>query len=136
MVAPPVALAPVDVISSIFWPLVAVVPLVANFMALPLVSEFVFRSPQMIDASQKEVVDFLIACDGSALLVSQKCQEDPSQRDAAKTESWARKAAVKGAAQLRGALKPHSNDRQSGATMLVAAGWSCPQACRRSVILS
>jgi hypothetical protein len=83
---------------------------VEDFLALPLISEFVFRSPQMIDASQKEVVDFLIACGGSALLVSQKCQEDPTRRDVGKTGSWARKAAVKGAAQLRGALKPRSND--------------------------
>ena len=83
---------------------------VEDFLALPLISEFVFRSPQMIDASQKEVVDFLITCGGSAMLVSQKCQEDPTQRDAVKTEAWARKAAVKAAAQLRGAMKPRTNN--------------------------
>jgi hypothetical protein len=42
---------------------------------------------------------------GSGILISQKCQEDPTSRDERKTELWARKN-VKGAArQLCGALR-------------------------------
>jgi dsDNA-binding SOS-regulon protein len=79
---------------------------VEDFMALPLVREFVFRSPLSLDREvQKEVVDFLIAHGETAILVSQKCQEDPSARTGAKVASWARKAARGAASQLRGALR-------------------------------
>ncbi len=54
---------------------------------------------------QKEVVDFLIAHDGTAIFVSQKCQEDPLTRTGAKASSWARKAAKGAASQLCGALR-------------------------------
>src|SRR2546429_157943 len=36
---------------------------VEEFLSLPLVSEFVFRSPQTVDGSQREVADFLVTCD-------------------------------------------------------------------------
>jgi hypothetical protein len=70
------------------------------------VREFVFRSPQTLDNGiQKEVVDLLVAHGDTAILVSQKCQEDPSARTGAKASSWARKAAKAAASQLCGALR-------------------------------
>jgi hypothetical protein len=79
---------------------------VDDFLSLPFVREFVFRSPQFLDKTvQKEVVDFLIAHGDTALLVSQKCQEVPSARTGAKVSAWSRKAASGAAAQLRGALR-------------------------------
>src|SRR2546429_1206941 len=53
---------------------------VEEFLSLPLVSEFVFRSPQTVDGSQREVADFLVTCDAPGILISQKCQEDPTVR--------------------------------------------------------
>ncbi len=78
---------------------------VEDFLAMPLVREFVFRSPQSLDNTiQKEVVDFLISYGNTTILVSQKCQEDPSVRTGAKAIAWARKAAKRAASQLCGAL--------------------------------
>jgi hypothetical protein len=44
------------------------------FLALPLVSEFVFRSPQIVDTTQKEVADLLVSQTGASILLSLKCQ--------------------------------------------------------------
>jgi hypothetical protein len=75
------------------------------FLALPLVSEFVFRSPQIVDTTQKEVADLLVSQTGASILLSLKCQGDPARRDAIKTTSWANKQARKALNQLRGALR-------------------------------
>jgi hypothetical protein len=75
-------------------------------LAAPFISEFVFRSPQMFDGTQKEVADLLIVHKDSGLLVSQKAQEDPLSRDERKNELWVLKAAKKGLDQLAGALRP------------------------------
>ncbi len=53
---------------------------VESFISPSFVAEFVFRSPQVIDGTQKEVADFLIHRADEALLVSQKCQDDPTSR--------------------------------------------------------
>jgi len=53
---------------------------VQDFLSLPFVSEFVFRSLQTLDGTQKEVADFLIAYPGVGILMSQKTQKDPSAR--------------------------------------------------------
>lgn len=74
----------------------------------PFISEFVFRSPQMIDASQKEVADLLILHKGNGLLVSQKAQKDPESRSESKNELWVLKAVRKGVNQLLGAMRPSS----------------------------
>jgi hypothetical protein len=79
-----------------------------ELLSAPFISEFVFRSPQMIDASQKEVADLLIVHKGNGLLVSQKAQEDPESRSDSKNELWVLKAARKGVSQLLGALRPSS----------------------------
>jgi hypothetical protein len=75
-------------------------------LAAPFISEFVFRSPQMLDGTQKEVADLLIVHTDKGLLVSQKAQEDPLSRDQQKNELWVLKAAKKGLNQLLGALRP------------------------------
>jgi len=77
-----------------------------ELLSVPFISEFVLRSPQMIDGTQKEVADFLILYKGSGLLVSQKAQEDPLSRDERKNELWVLKAAKNGLSQLLGALRP------------------------------
>ncbi|MGB8266354.1 MAG: hypothetical protein WCE44_08545 [Candidatus Velthaea sp.] len=79
---------------------------VESVVAPAFIAEFVFRSPQIIDRGcAHEVADLLITRADQALLISQKCQEDPGARDADKTQAWARKQAVKAAAQLKGALR-------------------------------
>ena len=75
-------------------------------LAAPFISEFVFRSPQMLDRTQKEVADLLIVHKGHGLLVSQKAQDDPLSRDQHKNELWVLKATKKGLGQLLGALRP------------------------------
>jgi hypothetical protein len=78
---------------------------VEEFLSLPLISEFVFRSLQTLDGTQKEVADFLVTHDGVGILISQKCQEQPMSRDHDKTTRWACKHAKKAVSQLCGALR-------------------------------
>lgn len=78
---------------------------VESFIAPAFVAEFVFRSPQVNDPSQKEVVDLLIHRGEQGILVSQKCQDDPTTRSGEKLERWARKKADDAASQLHGALR-------------------------------
>jgi hypothetical protein len=78
---------------------------VEKFLSLPLVREFVLRSPQTIDGTQREVADHLIVQGGRGILISQKCQEDPASRDERKTELWARKNTKGAVKQLCGALR-------------------------------
>jgi hypothetical protein len=78
---------------------------VESFISPSFVSEFVFRSLQVIDGTQKEVADFLIHRADQALLVSQKCQDDPTSRTGEKLGRWARKRAEEAVSQLKGALK-------------------------------
>jgi len=79
---------------------------VRAFLALPFVSEFVFRSVQTFDGgTQKEVADLLVAYPGVGILISQKTQKDPFARTAEKTLSWALKEAKRGTSQLCGALR-------------------------------
>ena len=74
-------------------------------LSLPFIAEFVLRSPQMVNSTQKEVADLLILYKDSGLLVSQKAQEDPLSRDERKNELWVLKAAKNGVSQLIGALR-------------------------------
>jgi hypothetical protein len=77
-----------------------------ELLSVPFIAEFVLRSPQMIDGTQKEVADFLILYKDGNLLISQKAQEDPLSRSEEKNELWALKAAKNGVNQLCGALRP------------------------------
>jgi len=78
---------------------------VESFIAPAFVAEFVFHSPQVIDVTQKEVADFLIHRGDQGLLVSQKCQDDPTSRTGEKLVRWANKKAEEAAGQLKGALR-------------------------------
>jgi hypothetical protein len=79
---------------------------VRDFLALPFVSEFVFRSLQSLDGgTQKEVADLLVAYPGVGILMSQKTQQDPFARTPEKTLSWALKEAKRATSQLCGALR-------------------------------
>ena len=79
---------------------------VESFVSPAFVSEFVFRSPQVFDGKlQREVADLLITRGEHALLVSQKCQEDPAAREPDKIAGWAQKQAAGAVAQLKGALR-------------------------------
>lgn len=79
---------------------------VEEFLAAPFISEFVFRSPQHLDGTQKEVADLLILHKGAGLLLSQKAQDDPLSRTEQKNELWVLKASKNGVSQLIGALRP------------------------------
>jgi hypothetical protein len=78
---------------------------VRDFLSLPLISEFVFHSVQTNDVTQKEVADFLIHYPGIGVLISQKTQQDPFSRDAARNASWVLKKTCDAVSQLRGALR-------------------------------
>jgi hypothetical protein len=81
-----------------------------ELLAIPFISEFVFRSPQVWDKTQKEVVDLLIFHRGNGLLVSQKAQEDPDSRDERRNELCVLKNAKAALSQLLGAIgSKHKN---------------------------
>jgi hypothetical protein len=72
---------------------------VEEVLSLPLISEFVFRSPKHNDPNEKEVIDHLIVHKGDGILISQKAQEDPTSRSVEKNELWVLK-------NIQDALKP------------------------------
>lgn len=78
---------------------------VERFIAPAFVAEFVFRNLQVLDVTQKEVADFLIHRGEQAVLVSQKCQDDPRIRADEKLQRWARKRAEHALSQIKGALR-------------------------------
>lgn len=61
---------------------------VEELLSLPLISEFVFRSPKHKAPTEKEVIDHLIVHKGDGVLISQKAQDDPTNRTARKNELW------------------------------------------------
>ena len=79
-------------------------------LSIPFISEFVFRSPQVLDKTQKEVVDFLLCYEGRGLLISQKAQEDPDSRNEHRNELWVLKNAKAALSQLVGALGSKQKD--------------------------
>lgn len=81
---------------------------VEEFLSRPFISEFVYRSPKKPKegkTTQAEVVDHLLWTGEIGILISQKCQADPTARTAEKTESWARKNAKEAFMQVKGALR-------------------------------
>jgi len=81
-----------------------------EFLSLPFISEFVFRSLHTKQHKKKEeVADFLILHRGTGILIEQKCQEDPVSRTSTKTELWVRKKAKQGWSQLRRAFTRQKN---------------------------
>jgi hypothetical protein len=61
---------------------------VEELLSLPLISEFVFRSPKHNAPTEKEVIDHLIVHKGDGILISQKAQDDPTNRTVRKNELW------------------------------------------------
>jgi hypothetical protein len=83
---------------------------VEDLLCAPLFREFVFRSPRTLDGTtEHEVSDFLIQHQGQAILISQKCQEDPLKRTAEKVDLWACKNAKAAWRQLRRTLNRPRN---------------------------
>lgn len=72
---------------------------VEDVLSLPLISEFVFRSPKHNAPTEKEVIDYLIVHKEIGILISQKAQEDPTRRSVAKNDLWVQK-------NIKNALKP------------------------------
>lgn len=79
-------------------------PQVEQLLSAPFIAEFIFRSPQIIDPTQKELVDFAFVHKERSILVSQKAQEEPGKRTAEKNRLWVLKNAKAGLSQLRGAI--------------------------------
>lgn len=78
---------------------------VDTFSSRPLTAECVFHSPQYIDKDkQKEVCDLLLILRRNAILVSMKCQDDPTSRTGDKLRRWAIKNSTSAAKQAKGAL--------------------------------
>lgn len=79
--------------------------LLEHFASVPLVHEFVFRGPQYLSKTQKEVCDFLIVQEGSGILVSLKAQEENAKRTENPLEKWLIKKFSAGASQAKGGIK-------------------------------
>ena len=78
---------------------------VDTFSSRPLTAECVFHSPQYIDKDkQKEVCDHLLILRRNAILVSMKCQDNPTSRTGDKLRRWAIKNSTRAANQAKGAL--------------------------------
>jgi len=71
---------------------------VEELLSVPLISEFVFRSPRHNDPTEKEVIDHLIIHKQQGILISQKTQDDPEKRTIDRNELWVLK-------NIRGAVK-------------------------------
>ena len=78
---------------------------VEEVLSLPLISEFVFRSPKHNDPTEKEVIDHLIVHKGDGILISQKAQEDPTSRSVEKNELWVLKNIQDALKPIRGSIK-------------------------------
>jgi hypothetical protein len=78
---------------------------VEDVLTLPLISEFVFRSPKHNDPTEKEVIDHLIVHKGDGILISQKAQEDPTSRTVEKNELWVLKNIQDALKPIRGSIK-------------------------------
>jgi hypothetical protein len=78
---------------------------VEEVLSLPLISEFVFRSPKHKDPTEKEVIDYLIVHKGDGILISQKAQEDPTNRSVEKNELWIVKNIQDALKPIKGAIR-------------------------------
>ncbi len=90
---------------------------------MPLISEFVFRSPKHNDPTEKEVIDHLIVHKGEGILISQKAQEDPTSRSVEKNELWVLKNIQDALKPICGSIKSLTTAR-NGVTIHAEAGLS------------
>lgn len=83
----------------------------SDLSSLPLVSEFVYRSPKYLDneatgrATEKEVVDHLFLHGRGCLLISQKVQDDPTKRTPQRNKQWVLKNIQRSLKPLMGAIR-------------------------------
>jgi hypothetical protein len=82
---------------------------VEELLSVPLISEFVFRSPKHIDKTEKEVIDHLILHKQQCILLSQKAQENPDKLTIADNETWVLKYIQNALKQIRGAIRNPSD---------------------------
>lgn len=82
---------------------------VERLVSMPFISEFVFRSPRR-DKNGLEVADFLISQGEINIVISQKCQDDPTSRTLEKNELWVLKETKHGLSQLLGGLKKFKSE--------------------------
>ena len=78
---------------------------VEHVLSLPLISEFVFRSPKHNDPNEKEVIDHLIVHKDEAILISQKAQDDPTKRSVQRNELWVLKNTQDALKPILGAIR-------------------------------
>jgi hypothetical protein len=76
-----------------------------KFSSLPLTWENVFRGTQYVDKTKKEVVDLLLVLRNEGILISLKCQEDPTKRRGDKLTKWINKKAKDALKQLKGGIR-------------------------------
>lgn len=77
-----------------------------NFVGLPLTAECVYRSPKYLDGkTEKEVCDHLLILRNAGIVVSLKCQENPTRRTGGKIQNWTLKQTKKAVSQAKGAIK-------------------------------
>jgi hypothetical protein len=78
---------------------------------VPLTAECVFRSPKYLSADKKahEVCDHILLLRNDGILVSLKCQENPTRRSREKLQNWAAKAAKDATRQAKGAVRTLQN---------------------------
>jgi hypothetical protein len=83
---------------------------IEDLLSVPLVSEFVFRSPKHNDPDEKEVIDHLIVHRQQSILLSQKAQDDPEKRSVTRNELWVLKNIQNALKPIRGVIR-NPNDR-------------------------
>lgn len=76
-----------------------------KFSRFPLTWENIFRGPQYLDKTKKEVVDFLLVLRNEGIFISLKCQEDPVKRRGDKLTKWINKSAKDALKQLKGGIR-------------------------------
>jgi hypothetical protein len=82
---------------------------VEDLLSVPLVSEFVFRSPKHHDPDEKEVVDHLIVHRQQSIVISQKAQDDPEKRSVSGNELWVLKNIQNALKPIRGVIRNPSH---------------------------
>jgi hypothetical protein len=93
---------------------------VEDLLSVPLVSEFVFRSPKHNDPDENEVIDHLIVHRQQSIIISQKAQDDPEKRSVPRNELWVLK-------NIQNALKPMNARRTLSVAALHTIGDGKPQ---------
>lgn len=73
-------------------------------LAIPLTHECVYLRPHYLPAN-KELCDLILRLRDRGIMISLKCQENPTQKTGAKLKSWGTKTANKAIGQIKGAAR-------------------------------